>query len=166
MRNCLRMCALVGATLFAVACGGSSNERQAESGATGTAGRPGGAASKASTVLTGCLERNLQSGQFELVMRGEDARRAGNENAGLQPGNDRLILTTAGDTELTQYVGRRITVEGALGTHQPTTDAGTRSYGAGEGADKSQTRSREDDGRRMTVSAVTNVADSCDLEKR
>lgn len=148
-----------------LACGGAGNQ-QSESGATGTAGRPGGEASKASTVLTGCLERNLQSGQFELVMRGEDARRAGSENAGLQPGNDRLILTKAGDVELTQYVGRRVTVEGELGKQQPVSDAGTRSYGAGEGADSSQTRSRADDGRRMTVRAVTNVSEGCSLETR
>lgn len=148
-----------------VACGGADSRHEA--GATGTAGRPGGEASKSSTVLTGCLERNLQSGQFELVMRGDDARRAGSENAGLQPGNDRLILTKTGDVELTQYVGRRITVEGDLGAEQPVTDAGTRSYGAGEGADRSQTRSREDDGRRMSVRAVTNVSEEdCALEKR
>jgi hypothetical protein len=165
----MRISVQIAAGLMAVALSVSCNrapEQQSEPGAAGTAGRPGGAASSASTVLTGCLERNLQSGQFELVMRGDDARRAGNENAGMQPGNDRLILVKTGDVELTQYVGKRITVEGALRAEQPVTDANTRSAGAREGADRSQTRSREDDGRRMTVSAVTNVSGDCPLEKR
>jgi hypothetical protein len=165
MKNSAQIAAAVAVVVLSLGCNRSA-EQQGEPGAAGTAGRPGGAASNASTVLTGCLERNLQSGQFELVMRGDAARRAGNPNAGMQPGNDRLILTKAGDVELNQYVGQRITVEGVLGTQQPDTDAGTRSYGAGEGADPSQTRSREDDGRRMTVNAVTNVSSDCALENR
>lgn len=164
LRNSVRFAAAA-ALMCSLACD-RTQQSPGESGAEGTAGRAGGAASNASTVLTGCLERNLQSGQFELVMTGDDARRAGNPNAGMQPGNDRLILTKSGDVELTQYVGRRVTVEGVLGVGQPVTDGGTRSYGAGEGADPSQTRGREDDGRRMTVRAVTNVSGDCALEKR
>jgi hypothetical protein len=163
--NSVQLWAAAAILVVSVGCNRTA-ERQGEPGAAGTVGRSGGAASDASTVLTGCLERNLQSGQFELVMTGDAARRAGNPNAGMQPGNDRLVLTTAGDVELTQYVGHSVTVEGTLGAGQPVTDAGTRSYGAGEGADASQTRSREDDGRRMTVNAVTNVAERCPLEKR
>ena len=164
-KNRVQLVAAAAVLALGVGCNRAS-ERPGEPGAQGTAGRPGGAASNASTVLTGCLERNIRSGQFELVLTGDDAKRAGNPNAGMQPGNDRLIVTKSGDVELTQYVGQRITVEGVLGAGQPVTDAGTRSYGAGEGADPSQTRSREDDGRRMTVSAVTNVSDDCAMEER
>ena len=158
-----------------LACGGS--DRRREPGAQGTAGTspaasspensPGGAVSKsAGTTLTGCLEKNMNSGQFELVLEGEGARKAGDRNAGLQPGHDRLELVKEGDVELNQYVGMRVTLQGALGAGQPVSDAGTRSYGAGKGADPSQTRSREGDSRRMTVRAVTKVEDRCPAEKR
>jgi len=158
------------ALALSVACGGGGGDRAGEprqprpEGTTGTADDISGKAE--GTRLTGCLERNLQTGQFELVMQGESARRAGDPNAGMQPGHDRLTLVTEGSAELTQHVGRRVTVEGRLGAAQPVTDAGTRSYGVGEGADPSQTRSREGDSRLMTVRAVTNVGESCQAEKR
>lgn len=141
-------------------------DRSGEPGATGTAGRSGDDASKASTVLTGCLEKNVRTGQFELVMQGDSARRAGDPNAGMQPGHERLELAPAEDVELNQHVGQRVTVDGALGAGQPVSDAGTRSYGAGEGADPSQTRSREGDSRRMTVTVVRPTGQDCSLEKR
>jgi hypothetical protein len=170
---------LVGASLGVAACGGADN-RRGEPGAQGTAGtaqdsgststsgkQDSGAASKsARTVLTGCLEKNLRSGQFELVLEGQGARRAGDANAGLQPGHDRLELLKQGDVELNQYVGKRVTLEGALGAGQPVSDAGTRSYAAGKGADSSQTRSREGDSRKMTVNSVKDVGDTCPAEKR
>lgn len=169
MRNVMRKdptptfaVALAVALALSVACGGAGDN--AAEGTTGTADDISGKAE--GTRLTGCLERNLQTGQFELVMEGDSARRAGDPNAGMQPGHDRLTLVTEGSAELTQHVGRRVTVEGRLGAAQPVTDAGTRSYGVGEGADPSQTRSREGDSRLMTVRAVTNVSESCQAEKR
>lgn len=165
-RTSVGMVALALLLAGAVACDRSSS-RAREAGAEGTAGTPDVAASKsAGTVLTGCLEKNMDSGQFELVLEGNEARRAGDPNAGLQPGHDRLELIKEGDVELNQHVGKRVTLEGALGAGQPVTDAGTRSYGAGAGADRSQTRSRAGDSRRMTVRSVKNIGDTCTAEKR
>ena len=149
-----------------IACDRSSPPSR-EIGAEGTAGTTTGAASKSGgTVLTGCLEKNMDSGQFELVLEGDAARRAGDRNAGLQPGHSRLELIKQGDVELNQHVGKRVTLEGTLGAGQPVSDAGTRSYGAGAGADSSQTRSRKGDSRRMTVFAVKSVGETCAAEKR
>lgn len=164
-KSFIQIVAVAAVTVLGLACDRTPRSG-GEPGAEGTAGRPGSAASKASTVLTGCLEKNLSTGQFEIVLEGDEARRAGSPNAGMQPGHDRLALVKEGDVELNQYVGKRVTLEGALGAGQPVTDAGTRSYAAGKGADRSQTRSREGDSRLMTVTAVTNVADTCELEKR
>jgi hypothetical protein len=173
MRNrALQLSVFVAALSVAAGCG-SNKDRAPESGAQGTAGRnppsenSAGAASKsAGTVLTGCLEKNLRTGQFELVLEGQGARRAGDANAGMQPGHDRLELVKQGDVELNQYVGKRVTVEGALGAGQPVSDAGTRSPVAGKGADPSQTRSREGDSRMMTVRIVKNVGETCQAEER
>ena len=164
MRRLAQLCAAA-LLVSAAACDRADN--RAEPGAQGTAGAVGDMTTKSGgTMLTGCLEKNMSSGQFELVMEGDDARRAGDAAAGMKPGHDRLMLVTEGSVELNQHVGKRVTVEGTLGAGQPISDAGTRSYGAGEGADRSQTRSREGDSRRMTVTAVRNVGGTCDAEKR
>jgi hypothetical protein len=157
---------VIAIALAGVAACGRAQDGSGEPGATGTAGRTEGQASKVGTTLTGCLEKNIRTGQFELVMQGDSARRSGSPNAGLQPGHERLELNPGEDVELNQHVGQRVTVEGALGAGQPVSDAGTRSYGAGEGADSSQTRSREGDSRRMTVTSVKSTGEDCALEKR
>ena len=165
MRTSVQLCAAVLLVVLAASCDRAGN--RPEPGAQGTTGAVGDATTKSgATMLTGCLEKNMSSGQFELVMEGENARRAGDASAGMKPGHDRLTLVTQGSVELNQHVGKRVTVEGTLGAGQPVSDAGTRSYAAGEGADPSQTRSREGDSRRMTVSAVRNVGETCEAEKR
>lgn len=168
MRNPrLQLFACVAVLSGAVACGGSS-ERGGTPGAEGTAGtaEQGMTTKAGGTVLTGCLAKNTRTGQFELVLQGDDARRAGDESRGMQPGHDRLTLVAGRDVELNQHVGKRVTVRGALGAGQPVSDAGTRSYGAGEGADPSQTRSREGDSRQMTVQSITEASGECSIEDR
>ncbi|HSL24210.1 MAG TPA: hypothetical protein VK886_21930 [Vicinamibacterales bacterium] len=118
------------------------------------------------TVLSGCLAKNTRTGQFELVLQGDDARRAGDKSQRIQPGHDRMTVVAGEDVELNQHVGKSVTVKGALGVDQPVSDAGTRSYGAGEGADPSQTRDSDGDSRRMTVQSIMAVAGDCPIEER
>lgn len=159
------------ALTFTLACGGADDRREVSPGyedpspaaQPGTPGAEGtsGILDTAGTVLSGCLERNTRTGQFELALDG-DAGPA----AGMQPAGRRMVLNAQDNVELNQHVGKRVTVEGNLGAGQPVSDAGTRTYGAGEGADPSQTRSREGDSRMMTVTAVRNVAETCEIEER
>ena len=168
MRNPrLQLLACVAVLSGALACGGSG-ERGGTPGAEGTAGtaEQGMSTKAGGTVLTGCLAKNTRTGEFELVLQGDDARRAGDESQGMKPGRDRLTLVAGEDIELNQHVGKRVTVQGALGVGQPVSDAGTRSYGAGEGADSSQTRSREGDSRRMTAQSITAASGECSIEQR
>jgi hypothetical protein len=166
----LHLMALATALTFTMACETGDRrevtpgyEDPAPAAQPGTPGAEGtsGVLGTAGTVLSGCLERNTRTGQFELAVDA-DAGPA----AGMQPAGSRLVLTTQDDVELNQHVGKRVTVEGNLGSGQPVTDAGTRTYGAGEGADPSQTRSREGDSRMMDVTAVRHVSDTCEIEDR
>lgn len=167
----LHLLAPATALTFTIACGGADDPREvtpgyedpapaAQPGTPGTEGTTGPLGT-AGTVLSGCLERNTRTGQFELAVDG-DVGPAG----GMQPAGSRLVLTTQENVELNQHVGKRVTVEGNLGVGQPVTDAGTRTYGAGEGADPSQTRSREGDSRMMNVTAVRTIGDACEIEER
>jgi hypothetical protein len=164
---------LVSATAltFTIACGGADDRREvtpgyedpAPAGQPGTPGAEGttGALGAGGTVLSGCLDRNTRTGQFELAVDGD----AGPVD-GVQPAGSRLVLTTQVNVELNQHIGKRVTVEGSLGAGQPVSDAGTRTYGAGEGADPSQTRSRAGDSRMMNVTAVRTIGDTCEIEER
>jgi hypothetical protein len=166
----LHLFASATALTFTFACGGGQDrevtpgyEDPAPAAQPGTPGAEGtsGALGTSGTVLSGCLERNTRTGQFELALDG-DPGIAG----GMQPAGNRLILNTQDNVELNQHIGKRVTVEGNLGAGQPVSDAGTRTYGAGEGADPSQTRSREGDSRMMTVTSVRSIGDTCEIEDR
>ena len=166
----LHLFASATALAFTLACGGAQEsevtpgyEDPAPAVQPGTPGAEGtsGSLSTGGTVLSGCLERNTRTGQFELALDG-----AAGTAGGIQPAGDRLVLNTQDNVELNQHIGKQVTVEGFLGADQPVSDAGTRTYGAGEGADPSQTRSRDGDSRMMTVTSVRNIGDTCEIEDR
>jgi hypothetical protein len=134
----------------AIGCGdGQEDARRVE----GTSGR----GVEASTVLSGCVERNTDTGNFVLVVDGNAAQSVQE--------SDRLVLEKASDElELNQIIGRRVTLEGTLGNVDAIADAGTEAPVAGEGADPSQTQ--EANVRGMRVTAVRDVGETCALEDR
>jgi hypothetical protein len=139
---------LAGVALLTMGCGGSQeNDRSVE----GTSGRAG------TSVLSGCIERNTDTGNFVLVVD-PDAGQA-------SQGSSRLVLEKASDrVELNQIVGKRATLEGTLGNVDAIADAGTETPVAGEGADSSQTHESHIRGFRVT--AVRTVGETCALENR
>lgn len=142
----------LGAAAIAVAmlagCGGQNGAREAE----GTSGR------RTPATLSGCLERNTDTGNFVLVVDEKG------QAAGLEPGSRLVLEKSSGEIELNQIVGRRVTLEGTLGPIDAIADAGTQTPVAGAGADPSQTREASVEGLRVTK--VVSTGDTCALENR
>jgi hypothetical protein len=150
--------AVVAATLFSIGCdtaGERETSGRAEPGAQGTAG-----SAAAEISLTGCLERNVDTGQFVLVVQGD----AG-QPSGMQPVSERIVLIkSSDDIEFNQDVGKQVTLRGTIEKVDGVADAGTESPVAGRGADPSQTN--EAHVRGMRVSRVQQVGDTCALSAR
>ena len=139
--------AVVLTAALALACRGNQDDARTVEGTSGQAG---------TTVLSGCVERNIDTGNFVLVV----GRAAQGDQAG-----ERLVLEKASDeVELNQIIGRRATLEGVLRNVDAIADAGTETPVAGEGADPSQTQEAHIRG--MRVTAVRNVGEACALENR
>jgi hypothetical protein len=147
----------VASLAVSIACnsaGDTDANRRAEPGAEGTAG------ASVETTLTGCLERNVDTGQFVLVVQGD----AG-QNTGMQPASERIVLTKGNeDIEFNQDVGKQVTVQGTIGKIDAIADAGTEAPVTGRGADPSQTN--EAHVRGMRVARVQSVGDTCSLSER
>lgn len=152
-----RIALCVASLAVSIACnstGDTDANRRAEPGAEGTTG------ASAETTLTGCLERNVDTGQFVLVVQGDAS-----QNTGMQPASERIVLTKGSDDiEFNQDVGKQVTVQGTIGKVDAIADAGTEAPVAGRGADPAQTS--EAHVRGMRVSRVQNVGDTCALSER
>jgi hypothetical protein len=152
-----RIAVCVASLAVSFACNGRGDteaNRRAEPGAEGTTG------TSVETTLTGCLERNVDTGQFVLVVQGD----AG-PNTGMQPASERIVLTKAtDDIEFNQDVGKQVTVQGTIGKIDAIADAGTEAPVAGRGADPAQTNEAHIRG--MRVSRVQSGGDTCALSER
>ncbi len=109
--------------------------------ATGTSGHSG------TVTLSGCLDKNVDTGQFVLVMQDKK-----------QPGHDRLTLQEGPGVKLNGSVGKHVTVAGSMANGKA--DAFPRGYGNNTKPDGTN------DQQRLVVSSLQNVGGNCSLENR
>lgn len=119
---------------------GNASQRASEQQPRGTSGQSG------SVTLSGCLDKNLDTGQFVLVMQDKK-----------QPGHDRLTLQEGPGVKLNGSVGKHVTVAGAMANGKG--DAFPRGYGdvKPDGTNDQQ---------RLLVSALQQVGEKCTLVDR
>jgi hypothetical protein len=149
--------ALAAILVVAAACGGPEKRDTATPGTPEAANVPQSKIPQHST-LTGCLRRGAIAGTFVLTEAGPAEVGTGGVSAPTSPSGTYPLVNT-GDTDLTNYVGSRVTVSGRF---QPETDTA----GADRAAGVAERSGAVADVRELIVEEVEKTEGTCAADKR